>query len=348
MWWNQLKQVEHINESRITWKKLKKCFQKEYISEHFYDKKMKEFFELRLGSMTMTEYEKKFLGLLKYVEFIKYEKVKIQSFLSGFPSFYKENIQYDEPKNLTETIRKAKYLYEQGKGRESMQKYWKDKKKEKYDQRRKGSKPPFNRNSPNKNHLDQYAKDESKREDSLGKMGRPPIQCWICKEDYLYKDFPHKKDKVKVVKNIHEDTIVEDMGSIYASLYDRKEEYQSNMIEVEGKIINHHVVILIDSGASHCYIDPKIVDRLCLEKSKIEKSSLVQLATGTKRRIHDMVIGCSIILNGVNTNSDINIIPLGSYDILIGIDWLDKHHVVLDCHNNTFTCLDEEGKHSTM
>jgi hypothetical protein len=59
------------------------------------------------------------------------------------------------------------------------------------------------------------------------------------------------------------------------------------MIEVEGQIINHLVVILIDSGESHCYIDPKIVDRLCLEKINLEKSSLVQLATGTKRLFHN-------------------------------------------------------------
>jgi hypothetical protein len=32
--------------------------------------------------MTMVEYEKKFLGLLKYVRFINDEKVKIQRFLS--------------------------------------------------------------------------------------------------------------------------------------------------------------------------------------------------------------------------------------------------------------------------
>ena len=116
------------------------------------------------------------------------------------------------------------------------------------------------------------------------------------------------------------------------------------MIEVEGNIINHHASILINLGARHCYIDPKIVDRLHLEKSNLGKSSLVQLTSGTKRRIHDMVRGCSISLNGVNTNADLNIIPLGSYDILIGMDWLDKHHVVLDCHNKTFACLDEEGK----
>jgi hypothetical protein len=120
------------------------------------------------------------------------------------------------------------------------------------------------------------------------------------------------------------------------------------MIEVEGKIINHPVAILIDSGAINCYIDPNIVDILHLEKSKLGKASLVQLSTGTKIRIHDMVRSCSISINGVNTSIDINIIPLGSYDILIGMDWLDKHHVVLDSHNKTFTCLEGNGKQSTV
>jgi hypothetical protein len=83
------------------------------------------------------------------------------------------------------------------------------------------------------------------------------------------------------------------------------------MIEVEGKIINQYVAILIDSGASHYYVDPKIVHSLHLEKSKLEKSSLVHLATGTKRRINEMVIYCSISLNEVNNNVDLNIIPLG-------------------------------------
>jgi hypothetical protein len=51
-----------------------------------------------------------------------------------------------------------------------------------------------------------------------------------------------------------------------------------------------------------------------------------------------------IDMNGLNTKVDVNIIPLGSYDCLIGMDWLEKHHVVLDCYNKTITCLDEKGK----
>jgi hypothetical protein len=61
-----------------------------------------------------------------------------------------------------------------------------------------------------------------------------------------------------------------------------------------------------------------------------------------------MVKSCSISLNGMNTSTNLNIIPLGSYDVFIGTDWLEKHHVFLYCHNKTFTCLDGNGKHSTV
>lgn len=49
-------------------------------------------------------------------------------------------------------------------------------------------------------------------------------------------------------------------------------------------------------------------------------------------------------MNGLNTKVDLNILPLGSYDHLIGMDWLEQNHSLLDCHNKSFTCLDEEGK----
>jgi hypothetical protein len=65
---------------------------------------MQEFFELSMGSMTMEEYEKNFLGLLKYVGFINDEKVKIQRFFSGLPSFYKENIRMEDLERIRRRI----------------------------------------------------------------------------------------------------------------------------------------------------------------------------------------------------------------------------------------------------
>ena len=60
---------------------------KKYLSEHYYNKKMEEFFELKLGNMSMDESKNKFLELLRYVGFIKEEKVNIKRFLSGLHSF---------------------------------------------------------------------------------------------------------------------------------------------------------------------------------------------------------------------------------------------------------------------
>jgi hypothetical protein len=65
---------------------------------------------------------------------------------------------------------------------------------------------------------------------------------------------------------------------------------------------------------------------------------------GAKRKINELVKYCVIDMNGLNIKVDVNTIPLGSYDCLIGMDWMEKHHVVLYCWNKTITCLDEEGK----
>ena len=53
-------------------------------------------------------------------------------------------------------------------------------------------------------------------------------------------------------------------------------------------------------------------------------------------------------MNGLKTRVDLNLITMGSYDFLIGMDWLEKNHAILDYYNKAFTCLDEEGKLRTV
>ena len=92
------------------------------------------------------------------------------------------------------------------------------------------------------------------------------------------------------------------------------------MIEVECMINNQTISILIDSGSSHSYIDPKMVESLHLPRSNRGKSWLVQPATRAKRKVNEMVKSCLMDMNGLNTKADLNILPLGSHDFLIGMD----------------------------
>jgi hypothetical protein len=112
-----------------------------------------------------------------YIAFIKKDQVKIQRYLSGFPSFISDKKQYDDLKTLEETIRHVKCLYEQQRGRPNFQKAWEDKMKSKVDQRKKGVKPPFFRNIA-QGHL---TPKESRMIETMEKKPRKqPIQCWGC------------------------------------------------------------------------------------------------------------------------------------------------------------------------
>jgi hypothetical protein len=57
---------------------------------------------------------------------------------------------------------------------------------------------------------------------------------------------------------------MEDMGRsmprIYVALDNKQYDYQSPIIEVEGKIDNQPIAILIDYGASHSYINANIIE----------------------------------------------------------------------------------------
>jgi hypothetical protein len=85
------------------------------------------------------------------------------------------------------------------------------------------------------------------------------------------------------------------------------------------------------------------VERFQLPRSKHGKSWLVLLSTGSKRKVVELVKSCLVGMNAMSTKEYLNIAPLGSYDFLIGMDWLDQNHAILDCHNKAFTFLDEEG-----
>jgi hypothetical protein len=57
IWWDQIKKSKNLDEKRISWRWFKGYFQEKYLSEHYYEIKMKDFFELKLVTMIMEEYD---------------------------------------------------------------------------------------------------------------------------------------------------------------------------------------------------------------------------------------------------------------------------------------------------
>jgi hypothetical protein len=192
---------------------------------------MKDFFELKLGSMIVDEYERRFLELLKYVTFINDEQVKIHRYLTGLPSFISDKIQYDDPETLEEAIRHTKCHYDQHRGIQTFQKAWEDKMKSKVEQRKTETEPPFFINTAQ----GQPTPKEPKMTETMKKIPRQqPIQCWGCCVDHMCKDYPQIAEKERIVHNVQQTMVVEDMGRnlprIYIVLDNKKVDFQSHMI----------------------------------------------------------------------------------------------------------------------
>ena len=88
--------------------------------------------------MTMKDLINKFLDLLRFVPYIKEEKVKVHWFLSFLPQSYRDHIEFDNTKTLDELFRKVRPCFEQYKKRNDLSKVWKDKKKENFNLWKKG------------------------------------------------------------------------------------------------------------------------------------------------------------------------------------------------------------------
>ena len=92
------------------------------------------------------------------------------------------------------------------------------------------------------------------------------------------------------------------------------------MLEVEGKINDLSISILIDYGAFYNYVNNNLVEIYNLESSKLPKYKMVQLATRMKRKITFMVTNGCLEMIGCHTKVDLNIIPLGFYNVLTRMD----------------------------
>jgi hypothetical protein len=82
---------------------------------------------------------------------------------------------------------------------------------------------------------------------------------------------------------LQEASTVSDVGRslhwINAAVDGWQANHQSSMVEIEGKINNTRISVLIDPGATLSYITPGVVESNKLKRMKHAKSWLVQLTT---------------------------------------------------------------------
>ncbi|KAJ0765680.1 putative nucleotidyltransferase, Ribonuclease H [Helianthus annuus] len=102
---------------------------------------------------------------------------------------------------------------------------------------------------------------------------------------------------------------------------------------VMGKFLldDFFVTVLFDSGADTSYVSLKVSQILKRTLTLLNTKHTVELANGKSLEATHIVKDCNLVLAGQTFSIDLIPIVLGSFDVVIGMDWLSQHQAEIIC-----------------
>ncbi|KAI3819610.1 hypothetical protein L1987_13451 [Smallanthus sonchifolius] len=110
-------------------------------------------------------------------------------------------------------------------------------------------------------------------------------------------------------------------------------EAQANNDVVNGTFLvnSQYASILFDTGADKSFVSINFEPLLAKTRSQLEKTFTIEIANGDSLTIESIIYDCSLELNDHSFPINLIPMPLGSFDIIIGMDWLSNHHAEVIC-----------------
>ncbi|GJV75438.1 putative reverse transcriptase domain-containing protein [Tanacetum coccineum] len=107
---------------------------------------------------------------------------------------------------------------------------------------------------------------------------------------------------------------------------------------------DHYATTLFDSGADYSFVSTTFIPLLDIEPNDLGFSYEIKIASGQLVEIDKVIRGCKLELKG--HVFDINLIPFGSgsFDVIIGMDWLSDHKAEIICHEKVVRIPLLDGK----
>ncbi|KAD6454277.1 hypothetical protein E3N88_08983 [Mikania micrantha] len=95
---------------------------------------------------------------------------------------------------------------------------------------------------------------------------------------------------------------------------------------------NHFASILFDTGADKSFISTKFEHVVNQKSTTLTEIYTIELANGKLLTARKILKGCVLSYDGHSFYLDLIPIQLGSFEVVIGMDWLSKHQAEIQCH----------------
>nr|GEZ21325.1 hypothetical protein [Tanacetum cinerariifolium] len=294
-WWNSHKRTIKTDVAyALSWRELMKLMTEVYCPRNEIQKIETELWNLTVKNNDMDTYTQRFQELtMMCTKIVLEEEDRMEKFIGGFPDNIQGNVIAAEPTRLQDAVRFANNLM--------------DKKLKGY----------AVKNAKNKRRFD------TSHRDNRGQVAT----CFKCgAQGHYQKDCP----KVKNQNRRNKARVLNARGKAYV-LGGGNANPGPNTVTGTFLLNNHHAYMLFDSGADRSFVSNTFSTLLDVTPSSLDVSYAVELADERTLKTNTVLRGCTLGLLGHPFNIDLMPIDLGSFDVIIGMDWLVKNHAVIVC-----------------
>ncbi|GJS18367.1 reverse transcriptase domain-containing protein [Tanacetum coccineum] len=299
-WWNSFAQPIGIEEAyKITWVEFKKLLIKKYCHRTKVQKTEDEFYHLTVKGNDLKTYVRRFQELATlYPTMVPDSEKMMEVFIGGLPQSIKRNVTASKPQTLEEAINIAQRLMDQ-----------------KNDRKPSGA---------------SYA---ATLTENNGYTGNRPLckKCTLhhirpCTVNYL----PCMWRERALCKSVPKDHHQYAQGRAYMPR-DRNAHQDPNVVTGMFLLNQHLARVLFDSGADKSFVSISLASMLNIPPITIDTFYNIEMADGNLVSTNTVIQGCTLTLLNQPFKIDLMPIKLGSFNVVIGMDWLSKYHARIIC-----------------
>jgi hypothetical protein len=383
LWWKTLLTQLNMAVEDVSWELFEERFRERYLSEEFIERQLNEFNALRQGGRTVPEYEARFMELLQYAPYLNTKKLKVNRFVFGLNDNLHAKVRILMPQTLHDVVQKALIAEEElisggqtktparptgqaSSGTPQQQTPARHTPGYRGFQRGSAFTTPRRllpqQRTPYRGPQQQQQCRPQQQQFRPIQQNRPGFQasgpssstsgtrttgpkkgCWTCGEPHYQRDCPVERTRAS---GSARPTIVGDMGKahrIHLAVNNRQAEHQSTVLEMTGTVADETLSILIDPSATESFISGVALKRIKVKAVEQDEFSFVETASGAKQKVGGKVTGSALNLGEFVTRVNLYVTILGSYDVVIGMDWLKLHEAILNCKTKWLILVDDEG-----
>ncbi|KAI3806831.1 hypothetical protein L1987_22746 [Smallanthus sonchifolius] len=104
-----------------------------------------------------------------------------------------------------------------------------------------------------------------------------------------------------------------------------------NVVKSMFLLNDHYASVLFDTGADRSFISRELSSQLEINPTLLEHHYTIQIADGKVIEVTHILKGCKLELSGHKLDIDLMPVTLGSFDIIVGMDWLSENQAEIIC-----------------